>query len=255
MCKILNSIPSSPTQNDLADDFDNWYRTLKLETALQPVPVDSVETYPIITTTETENSFISYFPENSGSCDMSTLTFPQLLVGGDLLGLGPILSNSANENTFSNINALPNTNSLLLNSRLATTFRTDSTTAFSFSDSIVKTEEEKSHCVNSGDVCRKRKSSSPTAVASAEPIPEALAVKRQKQNEAARKSRQKKLNMLQEAQECAEKAMEEVSVLKKRLLLLEAEKTAFIEREKQMKLKFRMLFQNIEGCGVLSQSL
>ena len=58
-----------------------------------------------------------------------------------------------------------------------------------------------------------------------------MALKRQKQNIAARKSRQKKLNMLVEAQERFEKAEREVALLKERILVLEAQNNAYRERE------------------------
>lgn len=67
-----------------------------------------------------------------------------------------------------------------------------------------------------------------------ENIDEALMAKRQKQNEAAKKSRQKKLNQLQEYKERAEAAEREKFELRVKVAVLEEDKASRIKKEKEM---------------------
>ena len=74
-----------------------------------------------------------------------------------------------------------------------------------------------------------------------DPITEEVARKRQKQNEAAKKCRQKRISQLQECQQKVEQSEKEKFELSVRLAVLEKEKEAWILKEKEMNLRMERL--------------
>jgi hypothetical protein len=74
-----------------------------------------------------------------------------------------------------------------------------------------------------------------------DPITEEVALKRQKQNEAAKRCRQKRLSQLQEYQQKVEQSEKEKFELAVRLAVLEKEKEAWILKEREMTLRMEKL--------------
>jgi hypothetical protein len=74
-----------------------------------------------------------------------------------------------------------------------------------------------------------------------DPITAEVALKRQKQNEAARRCRQKRLSQLQECQQKVEQVEKEKFDLSVRLAVLEKEKEAWILKEQEMNMRMEKL--------------
>ncbi|KAJ3323258.1 hypothetical protein HDV06_002025 [Boothiomyces sp. JEL0866] len=72
-------------------------------------------------------------------------------------------------------------------------------------------------------------------------VDEALMKKRQRQNDAAKRCRQKKLNQLQECQEKAKRFENEMFEMSVRLAVLEKERTAWLVREKELQERVQLL--------------
>jgi hypothetical protein len=84
-----------------------------------------------------------------------------------------------------------------------------------------------------------------------EEIDDALLLKRQKQNEAAKRCRQKKLNQLQEAQEQARIFEQESFQLSVKLAVMEKEKQAWLMKEKEMQQQISMLKQQLDESHLI----
>jgi hypothetical protein len=80
---------------------------------------------------------------------------------------------------------------------------------------------------------------------------EALTKKRQRQNEAAKRCRQKKMDLLNEAQEQARKFEQEKFEMSVRLAVLEKEKQAWLLREKEMQHELNRLKQQLDESHLI----
>ncbi|KAJ3273362.1 hypothetical protein HDV01_004579 [Terramyces sp. JEL0728] len=83
-------------------------------------------------------------------------------------------------------------------------------------------------------------------------VDEALMKKRQRQNDAAKRCRQKKLNQLQECQEKAKRFEDEMFEMSVRLAVLEKERSAWLVKEKELQERVQSLkFQLDESHLIL----
>ena len=88
-----------------------------------------------------------------------------------------------------------------------------------------------------------------------EPITEALAKKRQKQNEAAKRCRQKRLDQLVECQNIVKKSEQEKFELSVRLAVLEKERSAWLVREAEMNARLDQLKAQLDESHMILMSM
>jgi hypothetical protein len=88
-----------------------------------------------------------------------------------------------------------------------------------------------------------------------EPITEALAKKRQKQNEAAKRCRQKRLDQLMECQNLVKKSEQEKFELSVRLAVLEKERAAWLVREAEMNARLDQLKAQLDESHMILMSM
>jgi hypothetical protein len=88
-----------------------------------------------------------------------------------------------------------------------------------------------------------------------DPITEEVALKRQKQNEAARKCRQKRLSKLQECERKVEETEKEKFELSVRVAVLEKEKEAWILKEQKMNLRSEKLQEQLDHSHQTSMNM
>jgi hypothetical protein len=82
-------------------------------------------------------------------------------------------------------------------------------------------------------------------------IDEQLIKKRQRQNEAAKRCREKKLSALQEAQENAKRFEQQSFELSVKLAVLEKEQQAWVVKEKEMQQQVEMLKQQLDESHLI----
>lgn len=289
---ISHGIPASPPQTtSLDEEFNSWYQTLNLETDLYKLPfgADAVAVKADANSSNSNDSrFIPFYVENTAEPRefesfpaAASPEFPSSLFPGGCVSSIPLFPSSsatAQPAIFSDF-SIPNDNSLIPGQGFDSSVDWFSTVAAATNDSLPantiisteapfinqseKSEKSPASATEEESSLRSKKRKQPssqtmtsgtpiTTASATEDIPEALAVKRQKQNEAARKSRQKKQTMIKDAQDRAEKAEQEVDELKKRLEILESEKASFAAREAEMKKKFEALLQRADHFGTSS---
>lgn len=211
MCKIIPSPATltSPTQStQLAQDFDAWFETLNRELSMgkdcQPDYMLSPLSQP-----EPQRFADQQFPFDM---QMSLANFPS----------SPDYAN------FS----LPSPASV-------EDIRAASPVASVSPLSIMSPTKKEN--VTLEYVSRPTKANNVKRSSPDDPITEEVARKRQKQNEAAKKCRQKRISQLQECQQKVEQSEKEKFELSVRLAVLEKEKEAWILKEKEMNLRMERL--------------
>jgi hypothetical protein len=88
-----------------------------------------------------------------------------------------------------------------------------------------------------------------------DPIDSQLMKKRQRQNDAAKRCRQKKMDQIKEAQEMAQKFEKEKFEMSVRLAVLEKEKQAWVIREREMQHQLATLKQQLDESHMILMNM
>lgn len=215
MCKIIPSPATltSPTQStQLAQDFDAWFETLNRELAMGAK--DSQGDYLLSPLPQPEQAKQFTEPQQFPfEMEMPLADYPSPFSLGS-----PVAASITDIRSVSPIPSL-----------VAPTIA-----------SPAKKQDLKTN-VTVQYVTRPSKANNVKRSTPEDPITEEVARKRQKQNEAAKKCRQKRLSQLQECQQKVEQSEKEKFELTVKLAVLEKEKEAWILKEQEMNLRMERL--------------